>query len=115
MEAYLHILDLLTVNAGLRLYCTDLSNIGALDREQEVWLNLEYYPMVHNLLQSDFYVAVVFSEEHFKAIVTNYQASAPAELYAFTHFTYFTAVDEAIHWLMSIKKGQDTALLPAAL
>jgi len=113
-EAYLQLLKLATINNVIKLYCTDLSSIGALDREQEAWLNLEYYPMVYSLIKDDIYAAVVFSEEHFKAIVANYQVEVSAEHQRFINFTYFTDLDEALFWLQSIKKGPDTALLPAA-
>ncbi|WP_242919517.1 hypothetical protein [Pontibacter liquoris] len=105
-EAYLQLLKVVTTANVIKFYCTDLSSIGALDREQESWLNLEYYPKAYDLIQDDIYVAVVFSEEHFKAIVTNYQVTIPDTHHHFIQFTYFTNVEEALHWLQNIK-GQD--------
>lgn len=113
-EAYLQLLKIATINNVIKLYCTDLSCIGALSHEQEAWLNLEYYPMVYNAIKDDIHAAVVFSEEHFKAVVANYQVEARTEHYQFINLTYFTNLDEALYWLRSQKKGRDTAALPAA-
>ncbi|MBF9254693.1 hypothetical protein I2I11_15415 [Pontibacter sp. 172403-2] len=70
--------------------------------------------MVYNVIKDNIYAAVVFSEEHFKAIVSNYQVASPAAQHQFINFTYFTDLEEALFWLQSIKKGPDTALLSAA-
>lgn len=100
-------------NHVVRHYCTDLTLIGSLSREQEAWLLQECYKKTYFVLQDVFFVAVVFSEDHFKAVVTNYVVPSAAASPDYVHFNYFTDQDEALHWLESIKKGQDTALIPA--
>lgn len=89
------------------LFCTDLTKIGSLKNEQESWLNMEYYQQVYRGLDADIYAAVVFSEDHFKAMITNYRATETESLHSFIHFNYFTELKEASDWLASIKKGQD--------
>ncbi len=113
-EVYLQLLRLATLNNLVKLYCVDLSCIGAFSREQEMWLILEYYPMVYSEIKDNIHVAVVFSEDHFKAVVANYQVSTLTEQHQFIDLTYFTSGDEALYWLESLKKGQDKAVLPAA-
>lgn len=97
----------------VKLYCTDLTSIGPLTRDQESWLSQECYKKSYNILQDDFFVAVVFSEDHFKAVVSNYVVPSADPIHEFVHFNYFTNQSEALHWLESIKKGRDIALIPA--
>ncbi len=113
-EAHHAALEYSVNNHIIKLYCTDLTLIGPLSKEQETWLSVECYKKSYNILQDDFYVAVVFSEDHFKAVVSNYLVPSAAPTHAFVHFNYFTDQYEALHWLESIKKGQDSALLPYA-
>lgn len=112
IEAYTKILNYVKDSYRTTLFCTDLSRIGSLKNEQEAWLNSEYYQLVYNNLQADIFVAVVFSEDHFKAIITNYKATETQPQHSFIRFNYFTELNEACHWLASIKKGQDTLVLP---
>ncbi|WP_162055869.1 hypothetical protein [Pontibacter pamirensis] len=95
----------------MRLYCTDLTSIGSLTREQESWLSQEYYQKSFNKLKTDFFVAVIFSEEHFKAVVSNYQIPSALSPHPYVYFNYFTDQQEALHWLESIEKGQDLAFV----
>ncbi|MBB6610065.1 hypothetical protein H7F15_03360 [Pontibacter sp. Tf4] len=111
VETYLQGLAFVQEQVKVKLYCTDLTLSGPLEREQEAWLNNHYYSKVHDTIQEDFFVAVVFSEDHFKAIVTNYTATEPAE-HSFIHFNYFTDRAEAILWLESEKKGRDAIMFP---
>ena len=111
-DAYLKALQFLKRNFPIKLYCTDLTLIGPLTRNQELWLSQECYKKSYNVLQDDFFVAVVFSEDHFKAVVFNYALPATAQAHEFVHFNYFTCQDEALHWLSSIKEGQNIALMP---
>lgn len=97
----------------VKLYCTDLTLIGSLSREQEAWLSQECYKKSYNVLQDEFYVAVVFSEQHFKAVVSNYVVPSAMPSHEFVHINYFTDQGEALQWLESIKKGQDAALIRA--
>ncbi|GAB3815850.1 hypothetical protein GCM10028895_10450 [Pontibacter rugosus] len=92
-------------------YCSDLTLMGSFSREQENWLMHEFYPEVHHIINDNIFVAVVFSESHFNAIVMNYQATTMLPIHQIINFNYFTAQDEAVDWLVSVKKGQDTALL----
>ena len=110
-DAYLTALQFLRNNCPVKLYCTDLTLIGPLTRDQESWLNQVCYKKSYNVLQDDFFVAVVFSEDHFKAVVFNYVLPETAQAHEFVHFNYFTCQDEALHWLSSIKEGQNTALM----
>lgn len=107
IETYSRILLYAQENYRTTLFCTDLTLIGSLKNEQEVWLNSEYYQQVYNGLKTDFYAAVVFSEEHFKAMITNYKATETESIHSFIYFNYFTELKEASYWLASIKKGQD--------
>ncbi len=107
-ESYLDILDFVSNICIINSYCTDLSVIGPLSREQEAWLVLEYYPKAQSLLKHNINVAVVFSEEHFKAIVTNFQQPIYLSRQDFINLNYFTDSQEALHWLIDIKKGQDS-------
>ena len=113
VRAHLATLQFSLDRHAVKYYCTDLTLVGSLAREQEYWLNQEFYEKSYNILQDDFFVAVVFSEEHFKAVVTNYVVPSATPTHAFVHFNYFTDQGEALHWLGSIKKGQDTALIQA--
>lgn len=113
VSAHLAALQFSIDNHTVTLYCTDLTLTGSLSREQEAWLIQECYKKSYNVLQDDFFVAVVFSEEHFKAVVMNYFVPSAAPSHKFVHFNYFTDQGEALHWLESIKKGQDMALIPA--
>ena len=113
-EANLHILSVLSQNKALKNFCTNLAFIGALSHEQEMWLDAEYYPEVHNILKSDFFLAVVFSEGHFQAIVHNYHLAHAKPKHDYVKINYFTDFDEALHWLDNVQKGQDAALMPIA-
>lgn len=75
-------------------------------------MSQECYKKSYDVLQDDFFVAVVFSEDHFKAVVFNYALPAATQVHKFVHFNYFTSQDEALHWLASVKEGQDIALMP---
>ncbi|MCC9167477.1 hypothetical protein [Pontibacter harenae] len=110
-EANLEILAFLTRHESLICFCTDLTLIGALSREQEAWLVYEYYPKVYKLLYADFFLAVVFSEGHFKAIVSHYQLERVQVIHEYLKINYFTDADEALHWLHNVQKGQDAGLL----
>jgi len=112
VNAHLAALQFSIDNHTIKLYCTDLTSVGSLTREQEAWLSQECYKKSYHVLQDDFFVAVVFSEEHFKAVVSNYALPSATPAHDYVHFNYFTDQAEALHWLDSIKKGQDTALLP---
>ncbi|WP_460925207.1 hypothetical protein [Pontibacter brevis] len=72
---------------------------------------MEYYQKSYNQLKRDFFVAVIFSEEHFKAVVTNYQTPSALLPHPYVYFNYFTEKEEALHWLWSIKEGQDSAFI----
>lgn len=110
-EAYLHALQFVCEHPQTYYFCADQSQIGPLDREQENWLNLEYYPKVYECINDEIYAAIVFSNAHFKAIVANYQVSATMPQQHFIQFNYFTKLQEALHWLADVKKGQDVALI----
>lgn len=112
IDTYLHGLAFIQDVTPVKLYCTDLTAIGPLERDQEAWLNNVFYSKLHAALQTDIFVSVVFTEEHFKAIITNYTATKPATLHDFILFNYFTDRQEAFHWLESVNKGLDTVLLP---
>ncbi|WP_266205415.1 hypothetical protein [Pontibacter kalidii] len=111
MEAYLRALQFVCENRQTYYFCTDQTLIGPLDREQEAWLNQEYYPEVYACIQDEIYAAVVFSNAHFKAIVTNYQVPATLPQRHFIQFNYFTKQQEALQWLSDVKKGQDVAII----
>lgn len=113
VSAHLAALQFSIDHHTVKLYCTDLTLIGSLTREQEFWLIQECYKKSYNVLQDNFFVAVVFSEEHFKAVVTNYVAPSATLSHDFVHLNYFTDQGEALQWLESIKKGQDSALVSA--
>ncbi|MBC5773222.1 hypothetical protein H8S95_04030 [Pontibacter sp. KCTC 32443] len=112
IETYLQGLTFVQEVRPVKLYCTDLTAIGPLEREQEGWLNNVYYEKLHETINSDICVAVVFSEEHFKAIITNYAATGTSSSHNFILFNYFTDRKEATYWLESVKKGQDTIVFP---
>ncbi|HEY4650972.1 MAG TPA: hypothetical protein VIG72_06135 [Pontibacter sp.] len=114
IETYLQGLAFVQDERKVKLYCTDLTQIGPLEREQEAWLNNVYYEKLYEVIEADIYVGVVFSEDHFKAIVTNYVATESAKLHSYIHFNYFTDKQEAFYWLNSIKKDWDTVLLTPA-
>lgn len=114
IDTYLRGLAFVQEERPVMLYCTDLSLIGPLEREQEAWLNSVYYSKLQETLNTEVCVAVVFNEEHFKAIITNYAATEAATSHDFMLFNYFTVREEAIHWLESVKKGQDTVLFPTS-
>lgn len=111
-SAYLVLIELATSKYPTTFFCTDLSSIGSLKNEQEVWLNTEYYNLVFESIETEIYAAVVFSVDHFKAIISNYKATDVEVLHSFIHFNYFTSSKEACHWLSSIKKGQDALVYP---
>jgi hypothetical protein len=111
VETYGALLQYVTENHLVRLYCTDLTSIGSLTREQEAWLSLEFYQKAYNIIKAVCYVAVVFSEGHFRAIVSNYQLPAALPPPNYVQLNYFTDQEEALHWLESIKEGQDATLL----
>ncbi|WP_276495749.1 hypothetical protein [Pontibacter litorisediminis] len=110
MDAYLHALQFVCEHRQIYFFCTDQSKIGPLDRDQEVWLSQEYYHKVHDCIQEEIYAAVVFSNAHFKAIVTNYQVPATLPQQHFIQFNYFTQMQEALQWLADVKKGQDVVI-----
>lgn len=112
VEAHSAVLQFSIDNPVVRSYCTDLTSVGSLTREQESWLSLEYYQKSYKKLQCTFFVAVIFSEEHFKAVVSNYQVPSALSPHPYVFFNYFTDSYEALHWLECIEKGQDSALLP---
>ena len=107
VDTYTRILQYAKGSYQTNLFCTDLTLIGSLKNEQEAWLNSEYYQQVYNGLRADIYAAVVFSEEHFNAMITNYKATETESAHTFLQFNYFTEQEEAFQWLSSIKKGQD--------
>lgn len=107
-DLHMLVLEYVQRNNQLTAFCTDLSVIGPLTREQEAWLTYDYYPKVFEIIQADVNAAVVFSEAHFKAIVTNYQQPDYLPRQDFINFNYFTDFGEAMHWLLTIKKGQET-------
>jgi hypothetical protein len=107
-ESYSEILNFVGNVCHVTSFCTDLTRVGALSREQEAWLVLEYYPKAQDFFNHNVNVAVVFSDEHFKAIVTNFQQPIYLTRQDFIHFNYFTKPQEAFQWLLDIKKGQDT-------
>ena len=110
-DAYTAALQLVTSAYPTTLFCTDLSLSGALDYDQENWLFQEYYSQVNKMIKAEIYAAVVFSEAHFKALITNYKVVELEKDHPFMHFNYFTQTEEAFHWLRSMKKGQDALLL----
>ncbi|WP_242928306.1 hypothetical protein [Pontibacter vulgaris] len=110
-EAYLSTLNYVAGHPYVKLYCTDLTLSGSLNREQEGWLYSEYYALVYNIIRDDIYAAVVFSEDHFKALVTNYLATPAVPNNDFIHFNYFTEQEEALSWLGDIYEGRYTAVL----
>ncbi len=107
---YWQVLQFVKSNSRICFYNTDISRIGPFDPEQEAWLSREYYPQVSDIIGTDIYAAVVFSEGHFKALVSNYIGSRLLPLNDFIHFNYFTDNDEALDWLHYMQKGQDLAL-----
>lgn len=107
-DTYLTVLGYVEQTRLVTSFCTDLTVIGSLNREQEDWLAYEYYPKVFEIIRSEINAAVVFSEDHFKAIVTNYQQPEYHPRQDFINFNYFTDFDEAIHWLINTRKGQET-------
>lgn len=112
IDTYLHGLAFVREVRPVIFYCTDLTASGPLDREQEAWLNNVYYEKLQESINEDIFVAVVFTDEHFKAIITNYVATEAAATHDFILLNYFTDQQEAFHWLESIKKGQDTVVAP---
>ena len=115
IETYLSGLNFVQEVKPVMLYCTDLTLIGPLEREQEAWLNNVYYSKLHDTLQADIFVSVVFTEDHFKAIITNYTATKATSSHDFILFNYFTDRQEAFHWLESVNKGYDTVFLPTTV
>lgn len=112
-ETYSRVLQLATAEEyATNIFCTNMSLCGAFTVEQENWLSQEYYPQVYSGIRDNVYAAVVFTEEHFKAIITNYKDVKTDTFHSFMHLNYFTNTAEAFSWLKSIKKGQDAALLP---
>jgi len=91
----------------IRYYCTDISRSGPFDSEQENWLNREYYPQVYDSIRANIYAAVIFSEGHFKALVSHYVPSQLLPLHDFIQFNYFTELGEALDWLSYIQKSQE--------
>ncbi|WP_018478189.1 hypothetical protein [Pontibacter roseus] len=110
VDVYWQVLQFVKNNPRICFYCTDISQSGPFDSEQEAWLNAEYYPKVFDCIQSDIYAAVVFSEGHFKALVSNYVATQLLPLHEFIHFNYFTNPDEAWDWIAYMQESQDFAL-----
>jgi hypothetical protein len=106
---YWQVLQFVKANQKIRYYSTDISRIGPFDPEQEAWISREYYPQVADIIGENIYAAVIFSEGHFKALVSNYVASHMSPTDDFIHFNYFTDATEAIDWLMLMQKGQDFA------
>ncbi|AKD04566.1 hypothetical protein POKO110462_11360 [Pontibacter korlensis] len=107
-DAYLNGLQFVCKHPNTLYFCTDQSVIGPLDRELENWLLHDFYPSVYRCLEREIYAAVVFSDAHFKAIVTHYQATTPLPQH-FIHFNYFACLQEALQWLSDVKKGQEIA------
>lgn len=106
---YWQVLQFVKANAKICYYNTDISQIGPFDPDQEAWLSREYYPKVLDIIGENIYAAVVFSEGHFKALVSNYIASPLLTPSDFIHFNYFTDNAEALDWLRYMQKGQDLA------
>lgn len=96
------------------LFCTDLTKSGPFNREQELWLNTSYYNEVYDGIKEDIFVAVVFSDPHFNAVVTNYMAPETTDQHEFICFNYFTRLSEAQHWLDTIKKGHNAVAFQAS-
>ncbi|MDX5418618.1 MAG: hypothetical protein LPK14_04515 [Hymenobacteraceae bacterium] len=113
-EAYLSALAFVSRHRLTTNYCTDLTLIGALTKEQEHWLHLDFYPQVYKVIRKSIQAAVVFSEEHFNAIITHYQVPDSLPEQRFIDFNYFTDLAQALHWIADIKKGQGDTLLTAA-
>ena len=115
IETYLQGLAFVQNVQPVYFYCTDLTIIGSLEREQEAWLNTVFYAKMQETVKEDVFIAVVFTEEHFKAIITNYAATEAVNTHDFILFNYFTDREEALHWLDSVKKGQDALMFPTSL
>ncbi|WP_461490075.1 hypothetical protein [Pontibacter sp. HJ8] len=109
-DVYWQALQFVKTYRKICFYCTDISSIGPLTADQEAWLTKEYYPQVFESIQSDIYAAVIFSEDHFKALISNYVAGRILPRHDFIHFNYFTDLAEATDWLLFIQKSQDQAL-----
>lgn len=109
-DVYWRVLQFVKTHRKTCFYCTDISMIGPLTSDQEAWLNKEYYPQVLNSIQSVIYAAVVFSEAHFNALISNYVAGRILPIHDFIHFNYFTDPAEAMDWLLYMQKSQDHAL-----
>lgn len=107
---YLEALRFVRGVGKIRYYSTDISQIGAFDTEQEAWLSREFYPQVSDCIKTEIFAAVIFSEGHFNALVTNYAASNLTSTSDFIHFNYFTNEEEALDWLSFMQKGQDLVL-----
>ncbi|WP_147383245.1 hypothetical protein [Pontibacter oryzae] len=105
--AYLSALYFVETQPCIRLFYTDQILIGAFDAQQEGWLVQEFYPKVQHIITEDIWAAVVFSEDHFKAIVSNYKVPSALPVQRFIHFNYFTNRQEAELWLKEMKKGQN--------
>ena len=108
---YWQVLQFVKTNPKICYYSTDISRIGPLDAEEEAWLSREYYPQVFEIIGKEIYAAVIFSDDHFNALVNNYIASHLLPQQDFIHFNYFTDQAEAMDWLMYMQKGQDLAFL----
>lgn len=111
-DTYSKVFQMADESYSTAYFCIDMSECGSFSVEQENWLQQEYYPLVHQALHKSIYIAIVFSEEHFKAIISNYKTQKPELFHPHMHFNYFTNAGEAQHWLKSIKKGQDAVLIP---
>jgi hypothetical protein len=111
-QAYNRLLHFATEEYPTSLFCVDMSECGSFDSDQEEWLAKEYYLKVYGGVQDTIYAAVIFSEAHFQAIISNYKALENEPFYYFLHLNYFTKTREAFNWLSGIKKGQDVSSLP---
>lgn len=107
---YWQVLQFVKGNGKICYYSTDISLIGPFDPEQEAWLSREYYAQVYAGIQSDIYAAVIFSDDHFNALINNYVPSRQLPLSDFIHFNFFTDAAEANDWLINMQKGQNLLL-----
>ncbi|MBD1395936.1 hypothetical protein H9Q13_02060 [Pontibacter sp. JH31] len=103
-------LQFVKAHPEIRFYCVDISLIGPFDQEQELWLNWEFCPQVLDCIQTNIFAAVIFSEEHFNALVNNYVAPSLLPIHGFIQLNYFTDAVEAHDWLAYTQRSQGFAL-----
>ncbi|MDX5418615.1 MAG: hypothetical protein LPK14_04500 [Hymenobacteraceae bacterium] len=85
----------------VKQWLLDLREVGALDEEEETWLQLHLFPKIMMTLGTDNYVAIVLSEKCYQVLLNEAGKFGLQSYNSFIIINTFCEVAEALDWLDS--------------